>query len=139
VAAADHHHRGRETLAWVGLSQLFRLERRTQRGRQGEVWEEVVYGLTSVSPQRAGAPQLLRWTRGQWGIENRSHWVRNVTSDENRSTVRCGNIPKVLAAVRNVAIGLLRQASHTNIAKVGRYYPAKSAAALALLGLDTQN
>jgi hypothetical protein len=130
---------GVSALAWPGLSQVFRLERRTTLVRRGKVREEVVYGLTSASPQQAGPRHLLRWTRGQWGIENRSHWVRDVTFDEDRSAVRCGSIPQVLAAVRNVAIGLLRQAGHQNIAAAGRYYAAHPKEALALLGLPAEN
>jgi hypothetical protein len=130
---------GVSALAWPGVSQVFRLERRAELVRRGKVREEIVYGLTSVSPQRAGAARLLRWTRGQWGIENRSHWVRDVTFDEDHSTVRCGSIPQVLAGLRNVAIGLLRRAGHANIARAGRYYAAHPAEALALLGLLVQN
>jgi hypothetical protein len=130
---------GVSALAWPGLAQVFRLERRTKITRRGKVREEVVYGLTSASPQRAGPRRLLRWTRGQWAIENRSHWVRDVTFDEDRSTVRCGSIPQVLAAIRNVAVGLLRLAGRQNIAAAGRYYAAHPTEALALLGLSTQN
>jgi hypothetical protein len=130
---------GVSALAWPGLAQVFRLERRREDVRRGKVQEEVIYGLTSVPPTGAGPPRLLHWTRGHWTIENRSHWVRDVTFDEDRSTVRCGNIPQVLAGVRNVALGLLRLAGHRNIAAAGRYYAAHPAEALALLGLSAQN
>ena len=75
----------------------------------------MVYGGTSLSPERATPERLLAWVRGQWQIEHKGHWVREVTCDEDRSQVRCGNIPQVLAALRNTAIGLLRWAGHTNI------------------------
>ncbi|HSF31765.1 MAG TPA: hypothetical protein VLK82_14980, partial [Candidatus Tectomicrobia bacterium] len=42
-----------------------------------------------------------------------------VTFDEDRSQVRCGNIPQVMAALRNTAIGLLRWTGHTNIDSAG--------------------
>lgn len=41
-------------------------------------------------------------------VENRSHWVRDVTSGEDRSHVREGHLPQVIAALRNVAIDLIR-------------------------------
>ncbi len=44
------------------------------------------------------------------GVENRGHWVRDVTWDEDRSTVRTGSGPQVLATLRNLAISLLRLA-----------------------------
>jgi hypothetical protein len=126
-------------LAWPGLTQVFRVERRVVERRTGKVREEVVYGLTSVPPRQAGPRRLLSWVRGQWTIENRSHWVRDVTYDEDRSTVRCGSIPQVLAALRNAAIGLLRRAGHRNIAAAGRHYAARPGEILALLGIVVQN
>jgi Transposase DDE domain len=51
---------------------------------------EVVYGITSLSPERGTPEQLLALVRGHWQIENKLHWVRDVTFDEDRSQVRCG-------------------------------------------------
>ena len=73
------------------------------------------------------------------GIENKSHWVRDVTFDEDRSQVRCGNIPHMMAALRNTAIGLLRWAGHTNIAAACRRLAAQPAQALALIGIAFEN
>jgi predicted transposase YbfD/YdcC len=122
-------------LGWPGLSQGFRLERWAREKKTGKERQEVVYGITSLPAALAGAEQLLRLTRGQWTIENRSHWVRDVTFGEDQSQVRCGSIPQVLAAVRNTAIGLLRRAGHTNMAAATRYYAARPCEALALLGI----
>lgn len=41
-------------------------------------------------------------------VENRLHWVRDVTYDEDRSQVRTGNGPRVMASLRNLAISILR-------------------------------
>ena len=126
-------------LRWPGVQQVFRVERRIVERRTGVVQEEVVYGVSSLSPARAGAAALLRIVREHWHIENRSHWVRDVTFDEDRSQVRTGSIPQVMAALRNLAIGLLRASGATNIAAAGRYYAAHPARALALIGLDVEN
>ena len=120
---------------WAGLAQGFRLERWTREKQSGKERQEVVYGITSLPPRLAGPEQLLGLTRGQWLIENRSHWVRDVTYGEDHSPARCGSIPQVMAAVRNTAIGLLRCAGHTNIAAATRYYAARPSEALALLGV----
>ena len=77
----------------------------------------MVYGVTSLSPARATPGRLLALVRGQWQIENQSHWVRDVTFDEDRSQVRCGNIPKSwpryatprLACSGGLAIRILQQ------------------------------
>jgi Transposase DDE domain len=120
---------------WAGLAQGFRLERWAREKQSGKERQEVVYGITSLPPRLAGPEELLGLTRGQWLIENRSHWVRDVTYGEDHSQARCGSIPQVMAAVRNTAIGLLRWAGHPNIAAATRYYAARPCAALALVGI----
>lgn len=78
---------------------------------------EAAYGLTSLSAKKADRERLAELVRGQWEIENRLHWVRDVTFDEDRSQVRVGVGPRVMATLRNLAIGLLRLAGQTNIAR----------------------
>jgi hypothetical protein len=71
-------------------------------------------------------------------MENKAHGVRDVTFDEDRSQVRCGNMPHVMAALRNTAIGLLRCAGHANMA-AGRRLAAQPFQALALIGIALEN
>src|SRR2546425_3553951 len=124
---------------WPGLAQVFELGRYVMFQKTGKERVEVVYGVTSLSPARATPERLLALVRGQWQIENKSHWVRDVTFDEDRSQVRCGNIPQVMAALRNTAIGLLRWAGHTNIAAACRRLAAQPVQALALIGIELEN
>jgi predicted transposase YbfD/YdcC len=84
--------------AWPGLAQVFELERAVITKKTGEVRSETVYGVTSLASQRATPARVLELVRGHWQIENHSHGVRDVTFDEDRSQVRCGNIPQVMAA-----------------------------------------
>ena len=79
--------------------------------------------------------ELLRWWRGHWSIENRLHYVRDVTMKEDASQVRSGAAPQVMAAVRNAVLGLLRQTGASNIAAALRHYSYKPLEALALLGI----
>jgi predicted transposase YbfD/YdcC len=120
---------------WPGLEQVFRIERTREKKKTGEREHEVVYGVTSLTSEQAGPRELLDLVRGHWSIENRSHWVRDVTFDEDRSQVRTGNIPHVMAALRNTAIGLMRRAGESNIAAACRRFAAKPREALALLGI----
>jgi predicted transposase YbfD/YdcC len=124
---------------WPGLAQVFQLERQIILKKTGEVRTEVVAGVTSLTPERANAARLLALVRGQWQIEHPSHWVRDVTFDEDRSQVRCGNIPHVMAALRNTVIGLMRSAGDTNIAAACRRFTAQPKAALHLLGIALEN
>ena len=122
---------------WPGLEQVFVIEREVTQQKSGKRRQEVVYGCTSLTKADASAEQLLRWVRGHWTIENQSHWVRDVTMDEDRSQVRKGNIPEVMAALRNTVIGLLRKAGESNIAAACRKFAAQPQAALALIGIKT--
>jgi len=85
-----------------------------------------------------GAVRLLRVVRGHWGIEKRLHWVRDVTLGEDASQVRTGAAPQVLAALRNVVLGLLRRAGVTNIAAALRQNGWQPGAALKLLRVTVQ-
>jgi predicted transposase YbfD/YdcC len=124
---------------WPGLAQVFEVGRHVITQKTATERIEVVYGITSLRPERATPHRLLELVRGHWGIENKSHWVRDVTFDEDRSQVRCGNIPHMMAALRNTAIGLLRWAGHTNIAAACRRLAAQPAQALALIGIEFEN
>ncbi len=70
---------------------------------------ETVYGLTSLSPERANAADLLEFVRNHWRIENSLHYVRDVTQGEDACRVRSGTAPQVLAALRNAVIHLWGQ------------------------------
>jgi predicted transposase YbfD/YdcC len=124
---------------WPGLAQVFQLERAVIMKKSEAQRHEVVYGVTSLGPDQAGPEQLLSLVRRHWQIENQVHWVRDVTFDEDRSHVRCGSIPQVMAAFRNTAIGLLRCAGETNIAAACRRFAAQPWAALALIGIRPDN
>ena len=124
---------------WPGLAQVFEVGRHVITKKTATERVEMVYGVTSLSPERATPGRVLELVRGHWAIENKSHWVRDVTFDEDRSQVRCGTIPQVMAALRNTAIGLLRWAGHTNIAAACRRLAAQPAQALALIGIEFEN
>ena len=124
---------------WPGLAQVFEVGRHVITKKTGIERVEVVYGVTSLSSERATPGRVLELVRGHWAIENKSHWVRDVTFDEDRSQVRGGAIPQVMAALRNTAIVLLRRAGYTNIAAACRRLAAQPAQALALIGIAFEN
>jgi predicted transposase YbfD/YdcC len=96
---------------------------------------EVAYGITSLDAARGGPQRLTALARGHWEIENRLHWVRDVTFEEDRSQVRTGHRPRVMATLRNLAIGLLRRAGHRNIARGVRWAGRDPTRAFGLLGV----
>ncbi|MDQ3702239.1 MAG: ISAs1 family transposase [Chloroflexota bacterium] len=118
---------------WPGLHQVFRLERQRVQIKSGKREHEVSYGLTSLSPAAASAAQLLALTRAHWGIENGLHHCRDVTFREDATRLTQGQAGRVMAALNNLVIGLLRCAGHTNLAAARRLYNANLLAAFALL------
>ena len=96
-------------------------ERCTLEGKpMGKEPFEICYAITSCSIDEASPAELAAGIRGPWGIENRVHWIRDVTFDEDRSRIRTGSGPRVMASLRNIAISLLRFAGATNIAEALR-------------------
>ena len=79
---------------------------------------------------------MLRLLRKRWDIENRVNWVRDVTFDEDRSQVRTGNAPQVMAAFRNLTSTLVRWAGHTNVAAALRRHAAHVSETFALIGIN---
>jgi len=63
---------------------------------------ETVYLITSLKPDKASPEKLLKINREHWGIENKSHYVRDVTYDEDRSQIRSKNGPRMMAILRNL-------------------------------------
>jgi len=105
---------------WPGIEQVFRLtrERKTKKG----VETEVIFGITSLPHERAGAKKLLGVVRGHWGIENGLHYVRDVTLREDASRIRKGSAPQVMAILRNIVVFLFERFGHKNAAAATRHY-----------------
>ena len=135
-----HGRRARRTIkvltapAWIdfpGAAQVAQIRRTITR--HGRKTVEVVYVITSTDHRDGPPATLAAWVQGHWGIENQLHWVRDVTYDEDRSQIRTGNAPQVMATIRNVAISLLRLAGWTNIAAALRHHARDPERPLSLL------
>ena len=83
--------------------------------------------------------RVLALVRGQWPTGPQAPWGRDVPCDADRSQVRGGPLPAVLAALRNTTIGLRRWAGDTTIAAACRQLAASPARALALVGIALEN
>ncbi len=134
----DHGRLARRTIkvalapAWIefdGAAQVAQLRRTVTK--EGKKTVEVVYLITSDCD--AGPAALAAWVRSHWEIENRLHWVRDVTYQEDKSLVRTGNAPRVMATLRSLAISLLRLDGQTNIAAANRYHARDPQRTLQLL------
>jgi predicted transposase YbfD/YdcC len=125
---------------WPELAQGFEITR--ERTEKGQKTVEVVYGITSLKPEKADASRLLSLSRAHWGIENGSHYVRDVTLGEDACRVRKGAATQVLAALRNAVVYLVSgvaQACESVISRAGviRRLSTQPDEALQLLDLPT--
>ena len=91
---------------WPGLTQIARIERRREHRAFCE--RQVTYAITSLSPQTHGPDALLNLSRKHWHVENRLFHVRDVTFGEDRSKVRSGAAPQVMAHIRDTALTIIR-------------------------------
>jgi predicted transposase YbfD/YdcC len=108
---------------WVefpGATQLAQMRRTVTR--DGHRTVEVVYLITSASRRDAPPHVLAAWVQGHWGIENRLHYVRDTTLQEDSSQVRTGHAPRVMATFRSTALSLLRIANWSNVAAALRHH-----------------
>lgn len=117
--------------AWPAVAQVSQLTRTVSTAAKTTV--ETVYLLTSLPPADAPPMRLLTLVRAYWSIENKRHWVRDVVFGEDRSHLRSGDAPQLLACLRNLVITLLHRAGHTAITAARRHYAAHPATALPLL------
>lgn len=101
----------------------------------GKLTIERVYLITSLPSGAVGGAQLAAWIRGHWKIENLLHHVRDRTFREDDSKIRTGRLPRVMAGLRNLAIGVHRQDGHTNIAPALRHTARDYHRPLTSLGL----
>jgi predicted transposase YbfD/YdcC len=119
---------------WIdfpGAAQVAQLRRTVTN--KGTKTVEVVYLITSASNKDAPPQRLATWVQSHWGIENRLHWVRDVTFDEDSSQVRTGQAPRVMATCRNLAISILRIDGWNNIAAGCRHHARHPDHALTLV------
>lgn len=125
---------GADYLVWPGIAQIVRRTCERTVIKTGKRSVEVSYGLTNLGPDEARAAELEALWRGHWTIENRKHYVRDVTMGEDHGQAYCGSTPQALASLRNVLIDLMRKEGWTNLADALRHYGASVPRVLALIG-----
>lgn len=103
-----------------GARQVFRLRRDTGGLDGVRTSKEIIYGIASLNTDLAGPAHLNHYTRRHWTVENRLHYVRDVTFREDSSQVRTGTAPRTMASFRNLAVNTIRFAGRANIAHTRR-------------------
>lgn len=103
------------------VQQIVRVTRHSTSTKTGKRRRETVFVITSLTSAQASPERLARLIRSQWVIENRLHYVRDVTLGEDASQIRTGHGPENMATIRSLAINILRQAGFNNVAEAIRH------------------
>lgn len=121
-------------LDWPYLQQVFRLERHVVSTKTGEIQEQVVYGITSLSREQITPRQLLTKIRSYWGIENGLHYRRDVTLREDQTRMTKGNAGRIMACLNNLVIGLVfTKTDYVYLPHARRFFDAHPLDAFALI------
>ncbi len=114
-----------------GRRQAMRIEREREILKTGERSVEVTWCLTSLGPERAGSEELLELVRNHWVIENRVHYVRDFTYDEDRCRAHVRHLPRNLSCLTNAAIAIVRcNGRFSYMPEANRHYAARAQDAL---------
>ena len=95
----------KEQEPWDGVQQWCQIKR--TRWIRGKKSVEYSYAITSLSPESASPQRILELNRGHWSVES-MHWVKDTLLKEDASTIRKGNAPQAIAAIRNMKIALIK-------------------------------
>jgi predicted transposase YbfD/YdcC len=98
-----------------GLAAIAMVEATVER--PGKLSRERRYFLSSA-PLDAGL--FARAVRAHWHIENRLHWVLDVVFRDDLCRLRTGHGPRNMAAVKHMAVNLVRQAPGGHSLKLRR-------------------
>jgi predicted transposase YbfD/YdcC len=125
-----------DDLPFPHVSQVFLIERYVT-GLHGEPISAVAaLGVASPEPGQADAAALARYVREQWSIES-LHWLRDTLYQEDKSTVRTRSGPRIMAALRNLAIGALHLAGRHDTTEATRWAGRSMDRPFIILGLTS--
>lgn len=122
-------------ISFPHAAQALQITRKSRAIGATKWHKETVHALTSLPTHLAGPVAIGGLIRGHWGIENGLHWRRDVTWSEDKSQVRKGNAPHVMAILRNIAITLLKLNGHRNLARATRRLRNQPGTVLTMIGL----
>ena len=123
-------------LPFPHVSQVFLIERYVTGLHGQPVSAVAALGVASPEPEQADAADLARYVREQWSIES-LHWLRDTLYQEDKSKVRTRSGPRVMAALRNLAIGALHLAGRHDTTEATRWASRYMDRPFTILGLTS--
>jgi predicted transposase YbfD/YdcC len=104
---------------WPGLKTLVRVESERQFKYGGQLRRETETRYY-VASFLESAESFVQRIRGYWGVENKVHYVRDVTQGEDASRIRMHQLPQIFAVAHNFALNLYRSNEFSNMAQAER-------------------
>ena len=89
---------------WKNLETICMVER--ERQFEDKTERETSYYMGSIENN---AEKFAKAVRSQWAIENRLHWVLDVSFREDESRIRKGNAPENFAVLRHIALNMIKR------------------------------
>jgi predicted transposase YbfD/YdcC len=123
-------------LPFPHVSQVFLIERYVTGLHSEPISAVAALGVASPAPSQASPADLARYVREQWSIES-LHWLRDTLYQEDKSKVRTRSGPRVMAALRNLAIGALRLAGRIDVTEATRWAGRSMDRPFIILGLTS--
>jgi len=108
------------------VGQAFAIERNVTIKKTGKTSQEIIFGITSKTPEQDSPRQVLATNRAHWVIENACHYIIDAIYDEDRSQIRTGHGPENMTRLRRFAVGLLKSRGVKNIAQKMRQMAYKT-------------
>jgi hypothetical protein len=121
-------------LAFPGACQVIRIERYRRRHGTIKGSRTVVFAVLDLDAHEVSPAELAALPRGQWMVENRVHYVRDVTFKEDACRTRTGAAPVVLGCLTVIVRQALTAAGWKNLAS-GRRAHTNPDKALELHGI----
>ena len=121
-------------ISWPGAKQVLRRTCTRRDVKSGKTTVCVSYGVTSLSPTTATPADLERLWRHHWTIENKTHYIRDVSMGEDACQVRTANAPRALTILRNIVLNALKAGAWHSIPAAQRALAASVRFVLSFLG-----
>lgn len=126
-------------LKWPGLTHVWQMKKEVTRKRETVV--ETSVGIASIPNELLGdmpiAEKIADAIRGHWSIEIRAHRTRDTIFHEDHATIRKGNAPQVMAALRNLVTSIFHRGTVRSFPTAMRRFAAKPEELFYFLGLET--
>ncbi len=99
---------------WNAARVIVKVERKKNVfDTKAKCWKKCDETSFYISTINLSAEEFCRAIRNHWGIENRNHYVKDVTMKEDKSRIRVN--PNIFAKLRSFALNVLRANDVCNV------------------------